>query len=240
MPAKELPGRGLYGKWDLGESQWKDQMDSNLEYLSIATQPELVVAKGPLPASATLNQLAWDESTNTLRYWDGSKWETSPVQPQTGWTAYASDLDEVVIFSGGSLKYGFITDSPRDDLTYVRRNGEWVVLDYYMNAFIPQLYGSGDLLSAFIIPSPMRMTQGSEWIAKAHVAGSSNSSMVIQKNGVNVGTISFPLGSKNGTVTIAADDLIRGDEINIISTSSTGGGPEGIKVLVKLQPKGGI
>lgn len=239
MPAKKQPGAGLLAEWNLGESQWKVGMDENLQYLSAAVQPSLLVTAGPLPTPMPMGSemtLAWDDTVNRLKYWNGSAWVESPVQPRYGWLAWAADVGYGVRFVGGRFEPDGVVEAPTNGRSYVRKNGAWVAQDYLINTFISQISGDGSVQAAFIIPGTIRLPANAAGsIARCDTAASDAISFSIFRNNILAGTLTFAAGATVGTFSISATSFNAGDEISIVAPNPIGAVPVGVKILLRFE-----
>jgi len=238
MPATKQPGSGLWAAWSLGESQWKDQMDANLRFLSVAVQPALEVISGALPETADEGALAWDEEEGKLVFFDGSAWQQCPVQPQRGWQMFDKGGGKVVLFDGsGFIVAAGIEDAPFDGRYYVRKNGQWVRNDYHISSYIPQITAGNQELAAFILPLPMTLGDGAAGcLAKVSVASPNNIVLSLRRNGVEIGTLEFEQGEEDGVFEVDGDvEFDEHDELSVVSPNTISGSPEGIKLLFRLK-----
>lgn len=77
MAERTLPGLGLTGFWDLGQSGWKDGMDANLRVLSVLARQWAKSRVTSLPAPGTLGDVylvpsGAGEHANKIAVWDGA------------------------------------------------------------------------------------------------------------------------------------------------------------------------
>lgn len=237
MPGTQQPGAGLWSDWSLGESQWKAQMDSNLQYLSASIQPALEVVSGTLPANpATDNLLAWDATAGVLKCSASGAWVVSPVQPRTGWSVWAKDLQAQINFTGSGFTEAPLVDAPDDGRTYARKSKAWVAQDYLINTFLAEIVGADSVQAAFIIPGVMSMPKAATGsIARCNTASAADLILSVRKNNIEVGTITFTNGLTDGVIALTADvSFVQNDELSIVTPSPLGATPEGTKILFRL------
>jgi len=237
MPGIQQPGAGLWAGWDLGESQWKAQMDGNLQYLSAAVQPALEVVSGPLPDNAGEKALAWDEAANSLKYWDGNSWEVCPVQPRAGWSVWAKDLQAQVNYTGAGFTSAPLADAPSNGRSYLRKDGAWVAQDYLINTYLAQIVGADSVQAAFIIPGEMVLPAGATGsVARCNTASVEDLVLSVRKNNIQVGTLTFLDGQTEGTLAFnTAVSFVQNDELSIVTPATLGAVPEGVKLLFRFE-----
>ena len=136
MAGKQQPGNGLWADWILGESGYKDQMDSNLRFLSAAVQLVLDQSTGALPASPTNGMLvATTGSTDIQARIDGA-WVTVATAKK-GWLGFDKARDSKVEFDGtewvllttGGGGGGGLPEAPVDGKLYGRQDGDWTLVE---------------------------------------------------------------------------------------------------------------
>jgi hypothetical protein len=78
MPSRTLPGLGLKADWDLGEDNWKDEMDTNLLTASVLVQARVLNVVTVLPAGVegAVYLCAADHATqaNKIAAYDEGAW----------------------------------------------------------------------------------------------------------------------------------------------------------------------
>ncbi|TXH12493.1 MAG: DUF2793 domain-containing protein [Hyphomicrobiaceae bacterium] len=103
MPSRALPGIGLNGFWDLGESGWKPGADTNWLTLSALTQLSVISRTTVLPGSPADGDIYIVRSDagaepNKVAVRDNGAWVY--LTPQEGWRGWVRDTDELVVFNG--------------------------------------------------------------------------------------------------------------------------------------------
>lgn len=135
MAGKQQPGNGLWAEWDLGESGYKNQMDSNLRFLSAAVQLVLDQSTGALPASPTNGMLVATTGSPDIQARIDGAW-VIVATAKKGWLGFDKARDSKVEFDGtewallttGGGGGGGIAEAPEDGAHYVRKNAQWFKL----------------------------------------------------------------------------------------------------------------
>lgn len=102
---------GIYHSWDLGESGWNTQMDSNLKlidatiFLSVLSATTTAEPVSPvagdryiLPASATGTN--WAGNDAALAVFDGTEWAF--YTPKEGWRGRAEDTGQPWVYTSSA------------------------------------------------------------------------------------------------------------------------------------------
>ena len=129
MAGKQQPGNNLWAGWDLGESGYKDQMDSNLRFLSAAVQLVLDQSTGALPASPTNGMLVATTGSADIQARIDGAWVTVATAKK-GWLGFDKARDSKVEFDGTEWVLlttggGGLPDAPVDGKLYGRQDAAW-------------------------------------------------------------------------------------------------------------------
>jgi len=225
-------------EWDLGESQFKNQMDANLRFLSAAVQLVLERSDGTLPTPPAAGMLAIDGNGAIVGYIDGA-WKVSAV-PKLGWAGWDKQRGGPVQFGAqGWASVPWVPDAPKDGRRYIRKDGQWVEDDYRISAFIPQITAAGQQLGSFIIPAPMALPKElTDCVARCQTPSPSDMVISLQHNATDIGTVTFLTGELTGTIALTGTEDIqfaKHDELNLFAPSPNNGVPEGIRILFRLE-----
>lgn len=132
MAGKQQPGNGLWADWILGESGYKDQMDSNLRFLSAAVQLVLDQSTGALPASPSNGMLVATTGSADIQARIDGAWVVVATAKK-GWLGFDKALDARVEFDGTAWAVvtsggggGGVEEAPADGKTYGRKDESWV------------------------------------------------------------------------------------------------------------------
>ncbi|RUW57176.1 DUF2793 domain-containing protein [Mesorhizobium sp. M8A.F.Ca.ET.021.01.1.1] len=102
MASRSLPGLGLTGFWDLGASDWKPGMDTNMRTLSVLVQTAVLSRTAALPGSPVDGNIAIVATAgphlNDIAIFDAGAWVY--VTPKEGHFAWVMDQEELVMFDG--------------------------------------------------------------------------------------------------------------------------------------------
>jgi hypothetical protein len=97
MAAHVLPGLGLNGNFVDGQDNWGEQLDDNLELLTIAVNTRVlgtVANSGALPADPADGDSYIQNSDGHIRSWDDADEEWMNTTPQPGWRVFRMDTLE--------------------------------------------------------------------------------------------------------------------------------------------------
>lgn len=239
MAAKPQPGLGLLAEWDLGESGWKEGMDSNLRQLSGLVNVELISVNATLPSNAPAGSLAVSDENTSIQGRIGGQWMTV-AQPRAGLIAWDKANLRHVRFDGAS--WGpviWLQAPPADEHRYAYVGGAWVRDDYRVNAFIPSILAAGQHLASFIIPVPVTLpgdAVGS--VARCQVGPPNAISLPLHKNNIPIGSIDFAMDQTVGVINITGSQDVTfaaNDELNVFAPATVSGVPEGVKILFRLE-----
>lgn len=100
---RTLPGIGLTGFWNLGDSSWKPGMDANLRALSALVQLSVLSRQTAIPdspADGSIYIVPANAATNANRIAIRDNGATTFVTPAEGWLGYVKDEDLFVKFNG--------------------------------------------------------------------------------------------------------------------------------------------
>jgi hypothetical protein len=100
---RTLPGIGLTGYWNLGDSTWKPAMDINLRSLSALVQLTVKTHTTALPGSPTQGDIhivpsGAGVSPNAIAVYDSSAWVY--ITPGLGWRAFSDEDDAFHYWTG--------------------------------------------------------------------------------------------------------------------------------------------
>lgn len=244
---RAFPNLSLKGDWDLGEDNWKDDMDSNLLLLSVLVQSrvlDIVAAEPGAPAQGDVYLLNETHAThpNAIAAYDEAAWHY--FAPLVGWRVWNVAAGGFMTFGGATWAVDVVamtTEQMQDMIASFLTNGANVNLVYNdagniitISAVQPALfYNYGSFAATNILSAEVLMdhivTQAHTLAANfagcvASVGANPTSawSAVVQKNGANVGTLAV---ATTGVVTFtttggATVPMAVGDVLSVIAPAS--------------------
>lgn len=236
MAKRNLPGLGLTGFWGLGANGWGDENDENLRQLSALTQLSVISATTNLPGGAADGDIYIVPTGQTnaakIAIRDAGAWVY--LTPKEGWLGYIRDADKYVSYTGsawsdlvagGGGGSGGIEEAPADGKLYGRINGGWdEIPDTMVSPVLSGFFGgkttASEELFRFIAPTTLTFPDENCRV-KAGVAATAITTLTLQKNGVNAGTISFAAGSASGTPSWSTDISLAADDALTINAPAT-------------------
>jgi len=241
MPAKSMPGNGLKAAWNLGESQWKDDMDANLRFLSAVVQAQFESVDGSLPDTPAEGMVIYDPPSDMIRGYLDATW-VNITAPKKGWIGWDKKTGRMIIFGESGVEQAWIEEAPDDGHRYIRMSKQWLRDSYRINAFIPNIVTGAQLLSAFIIPAEMEWAPDAAGsIARCDHASTDDITLDLRKDGASIGSIFYEAASLTGTITLTplvpGEPIVftPGSELSIYAPASFAGVPDGLKLLFQLE-----
>lgn len=192
-------------------------------------EQELTLLTPLKPATATNYWIGLFEHTSaftmnkvsvagTARFW-------TAVGETPDSTAPASSTTTRWAIWGKGLSAGFdaVEEAPSDGKVYYRSNGAWTLGQQDVDIFLPGKPSGGSTLlaqrvfaRAVSLPAGLTGSQG-----YAGVAATAATTLVLQKNGTNIGTVNFAAAGSVATFTLAsAVAFAAGDRLDVLSAST--------------------
>jgi YD repeat-containing protein len=133
---RAFPNLGLKGDWDLGEDNWKDDMDSNLLKLSVLCQASVIniyAAEPGAPAAGDVILLNETHAThpNAVAAYDEGAWHY--FAPSVGWRVWNVAAGGFMTFAAGIWAVDVVamtTEQMQDMIATFLTNGANVTLTY--------------------------------------------------------------------------------------------------------------
>lgn len=208
MASRALPGIGLQGFWNLGES-WKTGGDSNWQRLSALVQLSVKSIVSVVPTSGIADGdfhiITTGAEATKIAVRDLGAWVY--FTPSEGWIAWVRDIDKAYVFDG-TVWFPLISKTT------------------YVGAFAAGVMTANEIVGAYVAPVGFSIVAGTTGhVARAIVAPTASATLKVQKSSAGVltdiGTIAFGIGATVATVTItSATSFAVGDLVIVRAPAS--------------------
>lgn len=204
MASRTLPGIGLKADWDLGEDDWKDEMDTNLRVLSaVAGQRvlEIVAAEPGAPAEGDIVILDETHATqaNNIAVYDEAGWHY--IAPIVGMEMFNVD-------TGTRHRYNGTEWASRAGADVYRVGFFWTSAPSASEVLLIHTFTDACTFADDFAGS----------LADVGVNPAAAFDLDVRLNGASIGTISI---SNGGVVTFTtaagAVDIVAGDQLRVVA-----------------------
>ena len=180
---------------------------------------------------------AWATHDNEIAYYESSAW--SFHAPAEGWKIYLVDENKTVLWNGstwvedtssGYATFTGLTDTPANytdaSEKYVRVNTaadalEYVEAPYDIAVFFPDKPGGSEVI--FRMPFVRDVDFAAAFAssqAKAGIAATAEAIFSLEKNGSQIGTMTFAISGTTATFAGAGGSLTAGDILTVVAPAS--------------------
>ena len=201
--------------FDYGSHTWKPPMDRNLKKLAYVMNGVAVSKTAPLPLDAPAGTVyispAGEAYANSILISTGpDAWDV--VTPREGLTFLIEDEGAISTYFSNSWGQASVIDgSPPNDRMIV-------------SSFHPGEPGDGYFFLRRVTAAAERILAAGPHSAYTEVtAGFGGADLVIAKNGITVGTVTFAEATNEGVVTVGADVVLASGDMLTIRTGTANG-----------------
>lgn len=190
--------------------------------LSISKNGTTIADGGGCNAANTYNNPAGSAVSAVLNVAAGDYFELRWFSTDTTVTISAGTWFEIEVVESTAAPFA-VVDAPPDGKLYYRKDAAWTLGQQDISLFLPGVpSGTSALLARYVFPRAVTLPAGlvgSQGYAGAAATGATT--LVLRKNGVDIGTVNFAAGAQVATFTLAAAvSFAAGDRLAVYSPSS--------------------
>lgn len=209
MPPRQYPHLGLWGDWDLGENNWKDNNDINLRTLSVLTQCRVISRVTVLPGSPAQGDVyivpTGEANENQVALYDESAWHY--VVPIAGFIVYVADESKFYNYNG--------------TIWVEMATGGGGTNSVEFSTFAAGILTDGEILIRHVITIPCTFPLnlvGSD--IDADVAATGSSVFSVKKNGVEFATATIAAAGTSATFAGPQTAFVAGDVLTVTAPAT--------------------
>lgn len=194
----------------------------------------------------------WDGHDNDIAYYENTAWAFR--EPEEGWLVYVQDENKFYVYNGSSWvilatlsKFTELSDTPAtltsNGYKLLRVASGQAALEFVENEFDVKIFvlgkpGAGDIIHREAMVRAIRFSDDfyqSKGNCETGPADSSGVELVVQKNGVEFGQISFASGATSATFSTDSgiEDFAAGDILKVVAPTPADADFENIGITLR-------